>query len=394
MGRRQKGGDINPSDLDEIKDILAKSGYYILGIIGRGGFASIYEVEKIGDKKKYAVRITDLIRVHQSLDPEFDADLYEATNDLLLQRSINTKLSRTICDMFNKCETVCIDDHISCSKLIVLFTGKTGKYMVEVMEKYDSDLKKYISKHTFYELAMKDITYVENFNKTVKMLFKAIFALHKEGIAHGDIKPGNILINKKGEDKIAKLSLTDFDTLCFNQKCETSAFTPGYTTFEFTKAIKKNLPFDIDIQQRTDMYAAALVILDLWYGNDFGKEIEKLNVDNKGFPLNHIEDLSTNLHKRLFLLVSLLKFNKKRFDMLRKKRALTNNVNVAERYINIAIELFIKLLGGSTDIESLLKDVKENMERDISIPKWVSPKRKAHWKSAYPSTRLQSSKIN
>ncbi len=87
----------------------------------------------------------------------------------------------------------------------------------------------------------------------------ALGAAHDEGIVHRDLKPANLLINRKGQLKVADLGLAREDGSAALTKEHTAPGTPAYMAPE---CFQPDQPTD----QRVDLYALGIIGYQLAYG--------------------------------------------------------------------------------------------------------------------------------
>lgn len=350
-------------------------------ILGKGAFANIYAANKNG--QNYVIRIV-------KLDPN------NVTNEVQTRRKISETLSQTKCSAEHKCTVLCIDNNIACSEFTLLMFGN---YLVEILKKYDNDLKKYMTRdildeknniigiedtHRFNELVMKDSKYLLNFNSIVKSLWKALKTMHDKNLAHGDIKPENILI-KVNQDEIVDVAISDFDTLCIGTKnlktgkieCNQNETSVLFATFELQKENRNKLTYDIEIKKRSDIYAMSLVTLMLWYGfigfldnfvsflNNFLKYNDAEKVFANSFA-NSFQDLSKPENsKREELFTKFKKWHNEQFQLIRNKYPNQPGLLTTSNYLYSAIETLRKSMnmenvsiniqiqsGGSVDYKS------------------------------------------
>jgi serine/threonine protein kinase len=179
-------------------------------LLAQGGNAFIYTAKK--DNADYVVRITPT-----------NSDEYEKLFEE--KKNINNKLYA----INNSSPSVnkCIDDTIACSYNIYLHNEQnTAYYIVEIMHKYDMSLFEYMvnfendmlqDKNSYFVHSLNNPDNILFFHDIAKKLLKSVKVLHDNNIAHGDIKPENILIMcQNNSDKITDVALSDFDTLCID----------------------------------------------------------------------------------------------------------------------------------------------------------------------------------
>lgn len=312
--------EISDQQIINILSDLNSKGYITSkDLLARGGNALIYTATK--DGKEYVVRITITNR-------------FEYQNLLDRKKQINSKLYSS--------DDYCIDSTIACSYDIYLHDqvgDNDNMYIVEIMKRYYGSLfnymvdvvtednkSKYVDKTSFYEKSLDDPGSIVIFYEIVNKLKKTINMLHQNGMAHGDIKPENILIDVDKNNRIRDIAISDFDNVCtlsmdggnirsrishiFPKKssksfvnitvnddpifekqnsCTPMAGTTLYSTPEYMVTIKKDVIYDIDIMKRTDMYALSIVILTLWFG--FIHFMNSLGIGNYNDPFFELLDI-------------------------------------------------------------------------------------------------------
>jgi len=181
-------------------------------------------------------------------------------------------------------------------------------------------------------------------------------------MAHGDIKQENILVKvaANDEDEIVDIALSDFDTLCIGTRniltgmyqCEATANTVMYTTNELQQKYKTDVPFDIRIKQKSDIYAISMVILMLWYG--YVGFLSHFGDMNKEFFIGNFQDLSKNTPKA----------NRRRSDVFELIR-VTHERKFEGLYVKYAS---VKHMGDLINTYTLVTDTintLENIMKDI-----------------------------
>jgi len=151
--------------------------------------------------------------------------------------------------------------------------------------------------------------------KIIKQLIDDIVQLHKLGIIHGDIHPGNILLSQKGDIK-----LIDFGQACLNQTCERLACYyggPEYGIDEYTEGLQSR-----DSLIQSEYFNLGITILVL-LNDSFDLNSSIYTVNSKNPLLNYIsqtaisKSLPTEYRKEklvLFLSKLLAPFGQRTLD--------------------------------------------------------------------------------
>ena len=137
---------------------------------------------------------------------------------------------------------------------------KQKKYFFILMEYCDGlTLEIFISQHSNKSIERKII-----YNYT-KQILKGLKKLHKNGIIHRDIKPGNIFI-KNEQIKIGDFGLaTNFQKNTILQTKDLKGFTPTYAAPEQTNSKTYN--------EKIDIYACGITLFEMC--GCFGTEMER-----------------------------------------------------------------------------------------------------------------------
>lgn len=210
--------------LRELKSITTDVGTFdYVNNIGEGGNSDVFEFNK--GTQKYAIKF--------------------------LKKGMMTstgKLARFQDEYF--CMSI-INQHKNIARMFHLdkVSLLNEEYFIIVMELYHSTLKPF--------KADSEEQYLREVKKLVRDLISGLEHLHSNNIIHRDIKPGNILLNDKGEYVISDFGIAKFDQEFFPKNAMTRN-SERLANFEFSapeQACKDGL-----ISFATDIYAFGQVI--------------------------------------------------------------------------------------------------------------------------------------
>jgi serine/threonine protein kinase len=241
------------TDLGKELNIKLLEKYKVVKLLGVGGFGKVYKIEKIDDPNKYyALKVIDLTNEHNQ-------------QKFLKEKSILKKFTKF--SLFQK-SGKCNHPNINCH-LDVIHTDACGYILTNY---FNTDLEKDIKVNKGFKFrALKNIKYLSQYVKWIQNLASSITYIHSKLLAHGDLKPGNILINTDKD----YLAITDFDTLCIinikNEFCNLTDLTDIYASpelFDIMGDKKARTHVPVEIIQTSDYWALCIIILELWLGND------------------------------------------------------------------------------------------------------------------------------
>ena len=151
-------------NVDAVIPLLKAHGYTVMEPLGNGGFASCYRIRSEKYEQTFVCKISENKKA-------FDLEL----------------------------NILSIADHPNIVRCYEYFSDE--KFYILILEDCtEGNLYDYIQKNGPLDL--------EKFNEYCTQLLHAIAFLHKKGVAHLDIKPSNIMLNKYGKIKLGDFGLS------------------------------------------------------------------------------------------------------------------------------------------------------------------------------------------
>ncbi|OHS96458.1 CAMK family protein kinase [Tritrichomonas foetus] len=227
--------------LDEARKVLYKHGYFLGNPIGDGGFATVYRVKSRQYDEDFAVKLIDLSVADDEPLISFPEDgvNHKITNNISqLNSALPSSFEAEINALTNLCHpnVIKIYNHFRSDTLMyIILEYCPGGCIKDLMEKSG-----YIKPPQLYELC--------------KEILSALDCCHRNGIAHRDVKPSNILIDKYGRAKLADFGLA--------QKSQLSKMFGGSLPYLAPEILKKK-PFD---PIKADVWALGVTFFELAAG--------------------------------------------------------------------------------------------------------------------------------
>lgn len=264
-------------DIGKELNVTGLKNYILSECLGKGGFGEIYLLKDKKSDKSFALKVIDFKNEGDRTKFNKEKETYE---------------------LFMTNKEACVKEFINC----YLGIYKTDKYGLILMNYFQSDLQKTMSGTSFSKLITENKNNLGKFIRWVKELIAAVSYMHANNIAHGDIKPDNILVNAD-----STLAITDFDTICSKVQCQIPASVTNYyaspdldetTTIKFGQT---GQPVHKDIVQRSDWWAVCIIVLELWFGRD--KTIQRFPAMISDF-VNEVRKENGNVYNQISSLIS------------------------------------------------------------------------------------------
>ena len=199
LGTEQKFTEsTNALSIDEIDAILQKvskilfspvweggtiGGYKILEMIGKGGFGSVYKVEKINDKKQYAMKMVKLEPEQIKYFEEHPYEMYKGVNEIKIWKKFNHPNIIKYDNSFTISE--------NCYIVMELVEGLSlGEYI-----SYLKDNNRKIDKNLAIKIILQTVSGLRYMHTKAKVIFR-------------DLNPNNIMLDYLFNVKLIDFGLT------------------------------------------------------------------------------------------------------------------------------------------------------------------------------------------
>jgi len=325
--------------------------HYILSIcLGKGALGEVYLVQNEKDKKTYALKV-----IH--LKDKSGHDIADGVSKFNKEKENK--------ELLTKKDKSCVNPYINCS--IGIYNN--DNYGFILMSYYPKDLGKIMEGMSFSENIITNKNFfIPQFIKWIKELVEAINYMHTHQVAHGDIKPGNVLVNTLSDT----LAVTDFDTLCIapeTQACDITDVSSYYASPQVwdyfgIKKSRKSIP--LEIIKKSDWWALCIIILELWFGTEKFKQIHATTFASDFYKsVSSSPDIYNKIKHEIVTMQQTLtnsqtpKFNTDEISAL--STILTVTVSLLETMglkktnVDASIQTFIESIKKLPDFSNLLK---------------------------------------
>ncbi|OXA57005.1 Serine/threonine-protein kinase Nek3 [Folsomia candida] len=161
------------------------SNHNVISFIGRGSFAEVYKIERISDKEQFALKV---------VKPNGNE-----TRELGIASLLQNERHPNILHYIDAYKSF----HQIPSSISTRFTSYDQLLYIQT-ELCDSTLRQRL-------LEKEDPTYVrENMKKFALQIAQGLAFIHKKGVMHRDLNPGNILIKRVDLDNNEVIKIGDF----------------------------------------------------------------------------------------------------------------------------------------------------------------------------------------
>ena len=228
-------GDINNIRLLKNKFSIEKKDIYKIDIkLGEGSFGSVYKIQKINNGKFFALKRI-VVEDNNGLK-----EIQKEIQNMILLR--NEKNIVKIFDVYRQ------DNFV-------------GNFLKKIYSKKDNAVCFYIimefcENGDLHDFINKEISDKENLrDKIACQIINAVNSCHKEKIAHRDLKPQNIFLDKDWNVKLGDFGLSDkFE---YDGKDGSIVGSLNYMCYEKILNIKHN-PF------KADLYSLGVILYELY----------------------------------------------------------------------------------------------------------------------------------
>ncbi|XP_054820382.1 CBL-interacting serine/threonine-protein kinase 4-like [Prosopis cineraria] len=174
--------------------ILGK--YQLIRLLGRGSFAKVYQARSLIDGSIVAVKIIDKSKTDASMEPRIVREV----------------------DAMRR-----LHDHPHILKIHEVLATKTKIYLIVEFAAGGELFSKISRKGRMTEPVAR---------RYFQQLVSALCFCHKNGVAHRDVKPQNLLLDHEGNLKVSDFGLSALPEQLKNGLLQTACGTPAYTAPE------------------------------------------------------------------------------------------------------------------------------------------------------------------
>ncbi|KAG2728120.1 hypothetical protein I3843_01G185600 [Carya illinoinensis] len=187
-----------PSPASNTTTLLGK--YQLGRLLGRGSFAKVYQARSIVDDTAVAVKIIDKSKtVDAAMEPRIIREI------MAMRR---------------------LQDHPNILKILEVMATKTKIYLVVELA---------TGGELFSKISRRGKLSEPSARRYFQQLVSALHFCHQNGVAHRDVKPQNLLLDKDGNLKVSDFGLSALPEQLKNGLLHTACGTPAYTAPEVVR---------------------------------------------------------------------------------------------------------------------------------------------------------------
>jgi serine/threonine protein kinase len=224
--RGSRPGKFEPPSLESLDSVL--SGYEFLEILGQGGMGAVYKVRQLSLDRLAAIKVM----------PRFDEEEGENYAERFQREA------KAMGRLFHQ------------NIVSVYEFGQTSDGMLYIVMEY-------IDGADLQQLMRTGGLTVDHLFDWIPQVCEALQYAHSQGIVHRDIKPGNIMISREGNVKVADFGLaklTSGDGQ--NTRLTMTNMTMGTPDYVAPEALEEG----IEIDHRADIYAVGVMLYEMLTG--------------------------------------------------------------------------------------------------------------------------------
>jgi serine/threonine protein kinase len=219
---------ITPEECSQDVDQLRIPGYQILGVLGKGGMGVVLEGKQLSLGRRVAIKV---LAPHLSSNPSF-VERFEREATALAE--------------------------LTHPNIVTIFErGRSTKLIYFIMEYVEArigdkpeDLRVLLSKGQLRTCQVKHYS---------EQIAEALSFAHDQGIVHRDIKPGNVMVDRHNNVKVADFGIASINTTKI--KSQLTAPSAGMGTVDYMAPEQRENASAVD--QRADIYSLGVLVYQM-----------------------------------------------------------------------------------------------------------------------------------